>query len=282
MISVRRLILVFLLACLPASFAFAQTPTPTKTPTNTAVPTPTITPSPDLRGFVYPGAIQLFGGTSAPTAFWLPCDGSAVSRTTYAALFAVIGTTYGAGDGSTTFNLPDFRGRLPLGAGAGTGLSTRVAGGTVGSETHTLTITEMPPHNHPITARLATGGLGSYSSVGTGFQASQGVAANLGSQNTGGGAAFNIMNPSLVVNYYIYSGETLAIIPTGGGPTPTALMIGTPDGVTVYSTVAAPGGNQAVAVRYEVTAGDAMIAILLFLICGLTVLKMVLATRKTS
>lgn len=276
MISWRRLILVFLLACLPASFAFAQTPTPTKTPTNTAVPTPTITPTPDLRGLVYVGSIQLFGGTSAPSAFWLPCDGSAVSRTTYAALFAVIGTTYGVGNGTTTFNLPDFRGRLPLGAGAGTGLSTRVAGAAVGSETHTLTITEMPPHHHSFTIFSISG---SGNNVGrTGGAAGPTV----NTDDVGGGAAFNIMNPALVVNYYIWSGETLAIIPTGGGPTPTALMIGTPDGVTVYSTVSVGATNQPVGVRYEVTAGDAMISILLFLLVGVTVLKMVLATRKTT
>lgn len=62
------------------------------------------------------GVISMFGGQAAP-AGWLLCDGAAVSRTTYANLFTVIGTTYGAGDGSTTFNLPDFRGIFPKGAG---------------------------------------------------------------------------------------------------------------------------------------------------------------------
>ena len=60
------------------------------------------------------GMIQMFAGSTAPTG-WLLCNGSAVSRTDYAALFAVIGTTYGVGDGSTTFNLPDMRGEFPLG-----------------------------------------------------------------------------------------------------------------------------------------------------------------------
>lgn len=60
-----------------------------------------------------------YAGSSIPTG-WLECDGSAVSRTTYAALFAAISTTWGAGDGSTTFNLPDFRDRVPIGAGTGT------------------------------------------------------------------------------------------------------------------------------------------------------------------
>jgi len=60
------------------------------------------------------GSISLFAGTTAPSG-WLICDGSAVSRTTYANLFSVIGTTYGAGDGSTTFNIPDIQGKVPVG-----------------------------------------------------------------------------------------------------------------------------------------------------------------------
>ncbi len=66
------------------------------------------------------GAIMAFGGTSAPTG-WLICNGSAVSRTTYAGLFAIIGTSYGVGDGSTTFNLPDMRGRFLRGVDGGAG-----------------------------------------------------------------------------------------------------------------------------------------------------------------
>ena len=61
------------------------------------------------------GSINLYAGSTAPTG-WLICDGSAVSRTTYANLFSVIGTTYGTGDGSTTFNLPNLKRRFPLGA----------------------------------------------------------------------------------------------------------------------------------------------------------------------
>lgn len=62
------------------------------------------------------GSMLAFGGSSAPTG-WLICDGSAVSRTTYSDLFAVCGTTYGAGNGTTTFNLPDLRSRFPIGSG---------------------------------------------------------------------------------------------------------------------------------------------------------------------
>jgi microcystin-dependent protein len=67
-----------------------------------------------------PGLVATYGGASAPTG-WLLCDGSPVSRTTYSLLFAVVGTAYGAGDGSTTFNLPDLRGRVPLGYAASGG-----------------------------------------------------------------------------------------------------------------------------------------------------------------
>ncbi|MCR6633146.1 MAG: tail fiber protein [Magnetospirillum sp.] len=99
----------------------------------------------DLAGIT--GEIRLFGGASAPSG-WLFCDGSAVNRTAYAALFAVIGTAFGSGDGTATFNLPDLRGRAPIGAGQGAGLTSRTLGGTVGEEKHTLTIAEIPAHNH--------------------------------------------------------------------------------------------------------------------------------------
>jgi len=76
--------------------------------------------------------IEMYGGSSAPTG-WLLCDGSAISRTTYAVLFAVISTSYGAGDGSTTFNVPDLRGRIPVGAGTGTWVKTFTASNSSGS-----------------------------------------------------------------------------------------------------------------------------------------------------
>lgn len=75
----------------------------------------------NFTGFIFP-----YAGGGTPPGFLL-CDGSAVSRTTYARLFAVIGTTYGAGDGSTTFNLPDSRGRAFIGAGSGTKVGTFVS-----------------------------------------------------------------------------------------------------------------------------------------------------------
>lgn len=92
------------------------------------------------------GTIIMHTGTSAPGGY-LMCDGTAVSRTTYADLFAAIGTTYGSGDGATTFNLPDLRGRRAMGAGAGPGLTTRTRGTSVGAET----ISTTPTHDHNIT-----------------------------------------------------------------------------------------------------------------------------------
>lgn len=93
--------------------------------------------------FIWSGAASRAGA--------LACDGSAVSRSVYAALFGAIGTTYGVGDGSTTFNLPDLQGRVPMGAGAGPGLTVRSAGQEVGTESHVLTTAEIPAHTHPVT-----------------------------------------------------------------------------------------------------------------------------------
>lgn len=90
------------------------------------------------------GIIMPFAGTVAPEGY-LFCDGSAVSRMTYATLYAVIGDTSGAGDGSTTFNLPDLGGRVPLGVS-----STHLLGTTGGSETVTLTEQELPAHVHEV------------------------------------------------------------------------------------------------------------------------------------
>ena len=95
------------------------------------------------------GVMQMFAGASAPTG-WLLCDGTAVSRSTYSALFAVIGTTFGAGDGSTKFNLPDLRGRMPIGAGTGAGLTARTLGGQVGAESKTIASSNLPTHTHSI------------------------------------------------------------------------------------------------------------------------------------
>jgi microcystin-dependent protein len=95
------------------------------------------------------GTLLDFAGATAPGG-WLLCDGSALSRTTYSVLYGVIGTTYGAGDGSTTFNLPDTRGRISVGAGQGTGLTNRVLAATGGEEAHTLSVAELASHTHGV------------------------------------------------------------------------------------------------------------------------------------
>lgn len=97
---------------------------------------------------VLAGFIQMYGAASAPTG-WLLCDGSAVSRSTYATLFALIGTTYGSGDGGTTFNVPDLRDKFVV--GAGTTYANAATGGSkdaaLPSHTHTATVTD-PGHSH--------------------------------------------------------------------------------------------------------------------------------------
>jgi len=92
------------------------------------------------------GEVTMWTTNTAPTG-WLVCDGSAVSRTTYSGLFAVIGTVYGAGDGSTTFNLPNLKGRVVVGRDSADADWDTLAE-TRGSKTHTLTSAEMPSHTH--------------------------------------------------------------------------------------------------------------------------------------
>lgn len=107
------------------------------------------------------GTIIMWAGSKTPSG-WLLCDGSVVSRTAYGALFKAIGTTYGSGNGSTTFGIPNLKGRFPLGANyQGTiGLgNNRVAYSTTlgmigGEDKHTLNIDEMPSHNHSATTSL--------------------------------------------------------------------------------------------------------------------------------
>jgi len=157
------------------------------------------------------GSVQGFAGNTAPTG-WLLCDGSDVSRTTYEALFNIIGETFGAGDGSTTFALPDCRGRTLVGSGTGAGLSSRTIGDTFGEETHTQTIAEMAQHNHPVTdaghTHPATGNFVN-DSTGTEYstatankgtvQAATGSATTgISVDNNGSGTPFNVIQPSIV------------------------------------------------------------------------------------
>ena len=95
------------------------------------------------------GTVISYAGTTLPAGY-LATDGSAISRTTYSDLFTAIGTTWGAGDGSTTFNVPDIRGRNLIGSGAGTTTTARTVGQINGEENHTLTTAEIPAHAHSV------------------------------------------------------------------------------------------------------------------------------------
>lgn len=92
------------------------------------------------------GIVIPFAGSVAPDG-WLLCDGSAVSRDTYSDLFDAIGTIYGDGDGSTTFNLPDLSGRVVIGVS-----NSHALGSTGGEASHTLTESELPAHSHVVPA----------------------------------------------------------------------------------------------------------------------------------
>lgn len=114
------------------------------------------------------GALHQFAGSSAPTGYLL-CDGAAISRTTYSDLFGVVGTTYGSGDGSTTFNLPDLRQRFPIGvATSGTGSTIGSTGGTI-DHIHTVdppnTTSTGPSATSNVTNTLATFPVASSSST---------------------------------------------------------------------------------------------------------------------
>ena len=173
------------------------------------------------------GIVSAFAGVTAP-AGWLMCYGQAVSRTEYSALFTALSTTYGSGDGSTTFNIPDMRGRAiagvdNMGGTAASRLTSTVLtasntlGATGGTQTHTMTSAEMPSHTHTQNSHShsvqrsnsAASAVGADATPhyrpqgGTGtayFDTENSTATN---QNTGGGTAHLNTQPTIVLNYII-------------------------------------------------------------------------------
>lgn len=159
------------------------------------------------------GTVNTYAGSTAPTG-WLLAYGQAVSRATYADLFAVLSTTYGSGDGSTTFNIPDMRGRVPagldnMGGTAASRLTSTVLtasntlGATGGVQTYTLSSSEMPSHRHDIQrSNSAATAVGADASALYRISADSG-ATMTSTQNTGGGTAHPITQPTIVLNYII-------------------------------------------------------------------------------
>lgn len=153
----------------------------------------------------FPGEVTWHSGTTTPSG-WLDCDGSAVSRTTYAALFAAIGTLHGAGDGSTTFNVPDLRDRSPRGPGAA------AVGATGGQDSIALATANLPSHGHGLS----------------------GVTIDAESAHTHGAGTFAVANAGIIATGtesadHTHSGTTSA----AGGHTPTGTL---PQNVLVNGT----------------------------------------------
>lgn len=148
------------------------------------------------------GTVSAFAGSAAPTGYAL-CDGSAVNRTAQAALFSVIGTTYGIGDGSTTFNLPDLRGRVIAGLGESLlGADADTLGEDNGlianTKEHTLTEAEMPSHTHSSGLSATSSTIQYPGVIGSGNKL---VTAT--TTPTGGDSAHNNVQPTIILNYII-------------------------------------------------------------------------------
>lgn len=164
----------------------------------------------------YLAQIIMFAGNFAPQA-WAFCAGQILAISQNTALFSLLGTTYG-GNGQTTFALPDFRGRVPIGTGQGPGLSNFTLGEQAGTPTTTLLITNMPAHNHTATTSVGVTSANTTSEEPAGnilasqadnfYGAPASANGSLGGVTTtiglsGGNQPFNIMQPYLAMNFII-------------------------------------------------------------------------------
>lgn len=156
------------------------------------------------------GEIRMFAGNFAPRG-WAFCDGQLLAVSQNDALFSLFGTIYG-GDGRTTFGLPDLRGRIPIHAGTGPGLSPRRLGAKLGSEQETLTVNQIPSHRHTYSgtnsdaSRMVPTGSFPARSVGDIYKAGNAVRVNMDVQslaNVGGSQAHSNLMPFLCVNFIV-------------------------------------------------------------------------------
>jgi microcystin-dependent protein len=152
------------------------------------------------------GTIMIFVENFAPKG-WFLCDGQTLPIAQYTALFSLLGTTYG-GNGTTTFALPDMRGRVPIHAGNGPGLSPYILGQTGGVEQVTLTTPQIPAHNHIATGKVATGGDNALTDISSGNL--------LASESRGGGDALNIYNTGAAASFMADNSVEVNVGPTGG------------------------------------------------------------------
>ncbi|MGE5396789.1 MAG: phage tail protein [Chitinophagales bacterium] len=156
----------------------------------------------------YLGEIRMFAGNYAPLD-WALCNGQLLNISQYSALFSLIGTYYG-GDGTTTFALPDLRGRVPVGQGQGPGLTNRTMGQMDGAETVTLTVSNLPTHSHAVMVNNSAGTLSSPSDAVWASNVSQYSTASPDGQmssaaitSSGSSTAHENMMPSFCINFVI-------------------------------------------------------------------------------
>lgn len=157
------------------------------------------------------GEIAMFAGNFAPRG-WALCDGQLLDIATNTALFSLLGTTYG-GDGRTTFGIPDLRGRAPIHAGTGPGLTPRALGAQGGAETHTLIEDEIPPHSHTLNVYqlegdsvIGTNNVLAKSADGEPDYSSEAPTNEMNTASIGdslSGNAHNNMPPFTAINYII-------------------------------------------------------------------------------